>query len=92
MYGIFVCIYKVRGYQGAHTHFFEGLLLRGLIGSNKISFKKEIRHFKISTNRSLAATIWGHYLARPHNIIIHLKLRSEIMGTFKGQNLKHTYL
>ena len=31
LYGIFVCICMVRGYQRAHTKCFEGLVLRDLI-------------------------------------------------------------
>ena len=69
-YGIFVDNCMVGAYQGAHTKFY-GLVLSvvtsymGLI----IGLFKEIQHFKMSKNRSLLATIWGQYLARPHKEI-----------------------
>ena len=35
--------------------------------SNNTYFFKEIKHFQVSTNKSLVATIWCQYLAWPQN-------------------------
>ena len=67
LYGIFVCICMVRGYQGAMPHFFEGLALSDLIWVHQYILFKRNMHFQMSTNMSLLATVCGQYLARPLN-------------------------
>ena len=61
----YICTYLyAKGLPGAHIKFCEGLVTS--YRSNNMSLLRKFKHFHMSTKRSLVATIWGPYLARPH--------------------------
>ena len=47
-------------------------------GSNNWLLLGEIKHFQMSSKRSLVATTWGPYLARPPNKVYVIKTTQEL--------------
>ena len=56
----------ILGFLGAHTIFCKGIFLSDIIGIYRLILLYKIRHFRMSKNKTVVATILCPFLARPH--------------------------